>query len=141
IEHLKKVFQLEPEAVVCDVHPDYMSSRYALECKLPLYKVQHHHAHAVAVMAEHGINEPVLAIILDGTGLGEDGTIRGGASLKPEFTSDERLGHLGRLRRPGGAVASVGRWRTGLAALFHAFGPEGITFDHLPASCRKIDRG
>jgi hydrogenase maturation protein HypF len=139
IEHLKKVFQLEPEAVVCDLHPDYMSSRYALECKLPLYKVQHHHAHAVAVMAEHGINEPVLAVILDGTGLGEDGTIWGGEILRAELTSYERLGHLSRLRLPGGDVAAVEPWRMGLSALFHAFGPEGITCDRLPDTFRNFD--
>jgi hydrogenase maturation protein HypF len=141
IEHLKKVFQLEPDAVACDLHPDYMSSRYALECKLPLYKVQHHHAHAVAVMAEHGINEPVLAVILDGTGLGEDGTIWGGEILKAELTSYERLGHLSRLRLPGGDVAAVEPWRMGLSALFHTFGSEGIAADRLPETFQDIDGG
>lgn len=141
IEHMKKVFQLDPDAVVCDIHPDYMSSRYALECKLPLYKVQHHHAHAVAVMAEHGINEPVLAVILDGTGLGEDGTIWGGEILRAELTSYERLGHLSRLRLPGGDVAAVEPWRMGVSALFHTFGSEGITRDRLPETFHNIDGG
>ena len=82
IEHFKKVFQLEPEAVACDLHPDYLSSRYAASLGLPLYQVQHHHAHAVAVMAEHGLDGPVLAVVLDGTGLGDDGTIWGGEILQ-----------------------------------------------------------
>lgn len=141
IEHLKKVFQFEPDAVACDLHPDYMSSRYALECRLPLYKIQHHHAHAVAVMAEHGINEPVLAVILDGTGLGEDGTIWGGEILKAELTSYERLGHLSQLRLPGGDAAAVEPWRMGVSALFHTFGSEGITCNSLPETLRNIDGG
>ena len=120
IEHFKKVFQLEPEAVVCDLHPDYMSSRYAAQCKLPLYKAQHHHAHAVAVMAEHGLDEPVLAIILDGTGLGDDGSIWGGEILKTELTTYERLGHLSQLRLPGGDIATAEPWRLGISALFHS---------------------
>lgn len=139
IEHLKKVFQLEPEAVVCDLHPDYMSSRYAAQCKLPLYKAQHHHAHAVAVMAEHGIEEPVLAVILDGTGLGEDGTIWGGEILKAELTSFERLGHLSQLHLPGGDVATTEPWRLGISALFHSFGIEGIAPGRLPQPLGQID--
>ncbi len=132
IEHYKKVFQLEPEAIVCDLHPDYMSSRYAAEANLPLYKVQHHHAHAVAVMAEHGLDEPVLAIILDGTGLGDDGTIWGGEVFRAELTSYERLGHLTQFRLAGGDVATTEPWRMGISALFHSFGPDAIAFDQLP---------
>ncbi|GAB6190738.1 carbamoyltransferase HypF [Desulfocastanea catecholica] len=139
IEHLKKVFQLKPEAVACDLHPDYLSSRYAAECRLPLYKIQHHHAHAVAVMAEHGLDEPVLAVILDGTGLGEDGTIWGGEILRAELTSYERLGHLSPLHLPGGDAATTEPWRMALSALFHSFGAEGISRDRLPQTLRRLD--
>lgn len=139
IEHLKKVFQIEPEAVACDLHPDYMSSRYAAECKLPLYKIQHHHAHAVAVMAEHGLDEPVLAVILDGTGLGDDGTIWGGEILRTELTSYERLGHLSPLHLPGGDAATAEPWRMALSALFHSFGPEGLSRDRLPETLHRLD--
>lgn len=139
VEHFKKVFQLEPEAVACDLHPDYMSSRYAAENKLPLYKIQHHHAHAVAVMAEHGIDEPVLAVILDGTGLGADGTIWGGEILQAELTSYKRLGHLSHLRLPGGDIAASEPWRMGLSALFNTFGTDGITRKHLPITLQQLD--
>ncbi len=139
IEHFKNVFQIEPEAIACDLHPDYMSSRYAAECKLPLYKIQHHHAHAVAVMAEHGIQEPVLAVILDGTGLGEDGTIWGGEILRADLTSFERLAHLQQLRLPGGDIAATQPWRMGAAALFHTFGADGINPHNLPETLRQLD--
>jgi hydrogenase maturation protein HypF len=138
IEHLKKVFQIEPEAVACDLHPDYMSSRYAAECKLPLYKIQHHHAHAVAVMAEHGLDEPVLAVVLDGTGLGDDGTIWGGEILRAELTTYERLGHLSPLHLPGGDAATAEPWRMALSALFHSFGPDGINRDRLPETLCQL---
>jgi len=139
IEHFKKVFQIKPKVIVADLHPDYMSSRYAAESKLPLYRVQHHHAHSVAVMAEHGIEEPVLAIILDGTGLGDDGTIWGGEILKTTLTSYERLGHLSRLHLPGGDIAATEPWRIGLSALYHTFGVAGISPEKLPEGLRKLD--
>ncbi len=139
IEHLQKLLQLEPEAVACDLHPDYMSSRYADGLQLPLYRVQHHHAHSVAVMAEHGLDEPVLAVVLDGTGLGDDGTIWGGEILKCTLTDYERLGHLSPLHLPGGDVAAVEPWRMGLSALFASFGSEGIGRSKLPASLQHID--
>jgi hydrogenase maturation protein HypF len=141
IEHLKKVFQFEPEAVACDMHPDYLSSRYAMQCSLPLYKVQHHHAHAVAVMAEHGLREPVLAVILDGTGLGDDGTIWGGEILQTELTSYTRLGHLSRLHLPGGDVAAAEPWRMGISSLFHSFGANALVMDQLPDTLRPLDQG
>ncbi len=141
IAHCQEVFQLEPEVVAADLHPDYMSSRYAAETKLPLYRVQHHHAHAVAVMAEHGLDEPVLAVILDGTGLGDDGTIWGGEILQVELTSYKRLGHLSQLHLPGGDAAATEPWRMGLAALFHSFGPDGIILNRLPATLLQEDHG
>ena len=141
IDNLKQVLQLEPVAVACDLHPDYMSSRYAGETGLPIYRTQHHHAHAVAVMAEHGLNTPVLAVILDGTGLGDDGTSWGGEIFRAELCSYERLGHLSHLRLPGGDAAATEPWRMGLSALFETFGPEGIEHGELPESLAHLDAG
>jgi hydrogenase maturation protein HypF len=127
IDHLKKLLQLEPEVVACDLHPDYMSSRFAEQLGLPLYQVQHHHAHAVAVMAEHSLDEQVLALVMDGTGLGPDNTVWGGELLLATTTDFIRLGHLGHLHLPGGDAAATQPWRMGLASLYAAYGPEGIT--------------
>jgi hydrogenase maturation protein HypF len=123
IYHLKRLLQVTPQAVVCDLHPDYLSSRYARDLGLPLYTVQHHHAHAVAVMAEHGIREKVLALVLDGTGLGDDGTIWGGELLEADCQGYTRLGSLSTMQLPGGDKAAMEPWRMGLA-LLHALGQE-----------------
>jgi hydrogenase maturation protein HypF len=139
IDHFKRVFQLEPEAVACDLHPDYMSSRYGSERDLPLYKIQHHHAHAAAVIAEHGLDSPVLAVIFDGTGLGTDGTSWGGEILKADLTSFTRLGHLSYLPLPGGDIGATEPWRMGLAALFHTFGEDGLDLTKLPYALKQID--
>jgi hydrogenase maturation protein HypF len=139
MEHLKTVYQIEPEAVACDLHPDYQASRYATELGLPLYRIQHHHAHAVAVMAEHNLDSPVLAVILDGTGLGDDGTIWGGEILRTGLTDYERLAHLEHLHLPGGDAAATEPWRMGISALYAAYGEEGIAFKNLPQSLQSID--
>ncbi len=136
IANLKKVYQLEPEIAVCDLHPDYPPSVYAAELNLPLYRVQHHHAHAAAVMAEHGIEEEVLAVVLDGTGLGMDNTIWGGEILKASLTGFERMAHLSHLRLPGGDIAAIQPWRMGLAALFASYG----SCKKLPAIHHRIDQ-
>jgi hydrogenase maturation protein HypF len=140
IDHLKQVFQIEPEIAVCDLHPDYMSSHYGAELGLPLYQVQHHHAHAVAVMAEHGLVDPVLAIILDGTGYGPDKTIWGGEILQAELTRFSRLAHLEQLRLPGGDAAATEPWRMALSALFQANGNSPWPEDTLPAGLAAIPR-
>ncbi|MFW2366463.1 MAG: carbamoyltransferase HypF [Desulforhopalus sp.] len=139
VAHLKSVFQLEPEAVVCDLHPDYLSSRYAVELGLPLYKVQHHHAHAVAVMAEHHLKDPVISIVLDGTGLGDDGTSWGGEILQTDLTSYKRLGHLTCLHLPGGDAAAVEPWRMALSGLFSCYGVEGFGQNRLPATLAHLE--
>ncbi len=138
IDHLCRVLQLEPEAVACDLHPDYLSSRYAAGRNLPLYPVQHHHAHAVAVMAEHGLTESVLAVVLDGTGLGDDGTIWGGEILLAELTSYRRLGHLSHLHLPGGDAAAAEPWRMAIAALYQTFGGHAVS-GRIPPALAQLD--
>ncbi len=118
IYHLKKLLQVEPEAVVCDLHPDFLSSHYAKELGLPLYKIQHHHAHAAAVMAEHAIEEKVLALVLDGTGLGDDNSSWGGAVLLAGYLDYKRVGSFAPMMLPGGDAAAVEPWRMGLSLLY-----------------------
>lgn len=138
IYHLQTVLQINPELAVCDLHPDYLSSRYAEELGLPLIRVQHHHAHAVAVMAEHGLQGKALAIILDGTGLGPDGTIWGGEILEVTTTGYTRCGCLAHLSLPGGDAAAEQPWRMGMAALFHSFPEEGLMSEHLPPGLQSV---
>ncbi len=140
INHLCRLQQFAPEVVACDLHPDYLSSRYAAGLNLPLYPIQHHHAHAVAVMAEHALEGPVIAVVLDGTGLGDDGTIWGGEILLAELTSYRRLGHLSRLHLPGGDAAAAEPWRMAIAALYATFGA-GAIVKHLPPALLQQDPG
>ncbi len=100
--HMKKVFRLEPEFAVCDMHPNYASSAFAQCLNLPLLKVQHHHAHIASVMAEHGLAQPVIGIAFDGTGYGTDGAVWGGEFLICEKDRFERAGHLKYVRFVGG---------------------------------------
>ncbi len=139
IYHLQNISGIKPEIVVCDLHPDYLSSHYARdyaknsskECvtekTLPLYRVQHHHAHAVAVMAEHRLTEEVLAVILDGSGYGTDGTVWGGELLRVTAKEFQRIGHLEPLPLPGGDAAAKSPWRMALAALFHSYDATELT--------------
>jgi hydrogenase maturation protein HypF len=141
IDHLRKLLQITPRLIVSDLHPDYPSSRYGRELAeavgIPQIQVQHHHAHAVAVMAEHGLQGKVLAIVLDGTGLGPDGTIWGGEILETSLTGFTRRGFLAPLPLPGGDAAAHQPWRMGLAAIHHA-GDNNLLMSRLPAPLRNI---
>lgn len=101
-EHM---FRVEPELVAYDLHPEYLSTKFALSLGLPTDGVQHHHAHVVAVAAEHGIREPVVGVAFDGTGYGTDGTIWGGEVLVSTWRDFERFAHLRPAPMPGGAAA------------------------------------
>lgn len=121
LDHLQGVLKVRPEALVADLHPEYPSTRFALEQHaVPVLRLQHHVAHIYAVLAEHGLMEPVLGLALDGTGLGEDGTLWGGECLlvDPTAGTHERLGHFAPMRLPGGDAAVREPWRIAQACHF-----------------------
>lgn len=126
IAHFRNIFDIQPEIVAYDLHPDYLSTTFALayskENNLRKTGVQHHHAHAVSCMLDNEINKPVLAIVLDGTGYGSDGTIWGGELLLAECHQFERLGFFKKCRVPGGSAAIKNPWQMGVSYLFEVFG-------------------
>jgi hydrogenase maturation protein HypF len=130
LAHLMRTFEIEPEVVVHDLHPGYLSTswakEWAAERNLPLIAVQHHHAHIAACMAEHGIEGPAIGLSLDGTGYGTDGRIWGGEVLivqldGPDPRHFDRFAHLEYVPMPGGEAAIREPWRMALGAL-HAAG-------------------
>ncbi len=125
ITHLKRILQIEPEILAYDLHPDYLSTQYALEQEgLHLIGVQHHFAHIVGCMAEHGLHEKVIGLSLDGSGYGLDGRIWGGEILAGDLSSFERRGHFAYLPMPGGARAIKEPWRMAVSYLYQAYGEE-----------------
>lgn len=117
IEHLGRTLELSPELVAHDLHPDFLSTRKALELGVKSVGVQHHHAHVAAVLAEHGRHDPAVGLALDGYGYGLDGGAWGGELLFVDGAKVERLGHLRPIRLPGGDVAARSPWRMAAAAL------------------------
>lgn len=107
IEHLKKLLEVNPSIVACDLHPSYFSSQYARKLKKgKLIEIQHHWAHIASVLAEHDIDERVIGIAADGTGYGTDGTIWGCECLIASLDDFQRFGHLGYWPLAGGDSAS-----------------------------------
>jgi hydrogenase maturation protein HypF len=118
IAHFESLFEVAPEVVVHDLHPDYLSTRYALGREdVRLLSVQHHHAHLAATLAEHGETGPAVGAIFDGTGYGTDGTIWGGEILVGGLERVTRAGRLRPIRLPGGERAIREPWRMACAWL------------------------
>ena len=113
----------EPEVVAHDLHPEYMSTKWALEQEAELVGVQHHHAHAAACLAEHGETGPALALVFDGTGYGTDGTLWGGELLRCDLAMFERIAHLDPMPLPGGEAAIREPWRVAAVHLERAGRP------------------
>ena len=125
IEHFKRLFYIEPKAVAYDLHPDYLSTQYALSIPdIPRIGVQHHHAHIVSAMAENGMEGDVIGVALDGTGFGLDGTIWGGEFIRANLRDFDRLAHLKKVPMPGGSMAIKEPWRMAMVYLSEAFGDE-----------------
>ncbi len=130
IAHLSGLLEVKPALVACDLHPDYLSSRYAEESGLPLVMVQHHHAHLASCMAENGLDGDVIGIIFDGTGYGTDGTIWGGEFLVGGYGGFQRAGHFKPLPLPGGDAAVREPWRMAMSYLYQSLGEAAFAIDH-----------
>ncbi len=125
IEHLKKIIEMKPEIIAYDLHPGYLSTKYAQDIEnVKKIGIQHHHAHIASCMAENGITEKVIGLALDGTGYGTDGNIWGGEVLLADLIEFERLAHFDYLPMPGGEKAIKEPWRMGLSYLYKVFGEE-----------------
>ena len=120
------LFRFTPSHVACDMHPDYLSGRFAEEMAeqqgVPLVRVQHHHAHAASVMAEQRLEGKVIGVILDGTGYGSDGNIWGSEFMILSPLDFERYTHFDYFMMPGGDIAADEPWRMALSCLFRYFG-------------------
>ena len=126
IDHLQAVLEVTPERIACDLHPDYLSSRYAHGRTGLCHEIQHHHAHIGAVMAEKGLDASVLGVVLDGAGYGNDGTVFGGEVYQADRPKFTRLARLGHLLLPGGDRAAEQPWRMALSLLYLGMGPEAL---------------
>jgi hydrogenase maturation protein HypF len=138
IEHFKRLFDIEPEVVAHDLHPDYLSTKYAQELDLELVGVQHHHAHIAACLADNEATGPVIGVAFDGTGYGTDGTIWGGEFLVGDLANVERAAHFAPVPMPGGAAAIMQPWRMTAAYLDAAY-PGGPPAG-LAVRARNADR-
>ncbi len=123
-EHLGSLYGVEPSVVVHDLHPEYLSTKYALELDLEPWAVQHHHAHIASCLAEHGRDDTVLGIAFDGLGFGPDGVLWGGEFLVADLAGYERVGHLSEVALPGGAAAIREPWRMALSFVSASLGPD-----------------
>jgi len=136
VELFKKLFRLAPKIVAHDLHPDYLSTKYALALKEKInnpqiISVQHHHAHIVSCMAENEVKGPVLGVSFDGTGYGTDGRIWGGEFLLADYGKFKRMGHLEYVPLPGGDEAVRKPYRMAISYLLTLLGEDALN-ENLP---------
>jgi len=143
VERFLKLFRVQPEIIVSDMHPDYLSTKFAEEFQkfysekggfkrngsIPLIRVQHHHAHIASAMAENELDEKVIGVCLDGTGYGDDGNIWGGEFLICDLEDYSRYSHFEYIPMPGGDKAVAEPWRMAVSYLYNTLGEE---FKELP---------
>jgi hydrogenase maturation protein HypF len=135
IAHFRRLFDIEPLVVAHDLHPEYLSTKYALDLDgVERIGVQHHHAHIASCLADNGAEGPVIGVAFDGTGYGCDGTIWGGEFLLADLAGFQRVGHLDPVAMPGGAAAIRAPWRMAAAHLDAAYP------DALPAALAVANR-
>ncbi|MCX7012568.1 MAG: carbamoyltransferase HypF, partial [Candidatus Sumerlaeota bacterium] len=132
LDDLTRLYDAEPSRAVCDLHPDYLSTRHAERMGLPVARVQHHVAHVMACMAEHRLEPPLLGVAWDGIGYGEDGTAWGGEFFRVTDEGCRRAAHLRAFRLPGGEAAVREPRRCALGALYEVFGERAFEYADLP---------
>jgi hydrogenase maturation protein HypF len=135
IDLYQQLFRVKPEILAYDLHPEYLSTKYALtyaaEKGLPAIGVQHHHAHIVGCLVENGFDGQVIGIAFDGVGYGTDGNLWGGEFLVCDRGNFERVAHLEYAPMPGGATAIHKPYRMALGYIYALLGPE-MPLDSLP---------
>ncbi|MFC1958188.1 carbamoyltransferase HypF [Chloroflexota bacterium] len=127
----QKLFRIQPETIAYDMHPEYLSTKYAREIEdkspgITFVPVQHHHAHIVSCMADNGLQEPVIGVALDGTGFGSDGCIWGGEFLVADYHGFDRLGRFQYLPLPGGTAAIEKPYRMAVSYLLTLLGENAL---------------
>jgi hydrogenase maturation protein HypF len=135
VSRFSKLFRFKPSLVACDLHPDYLSTGYAekfsSELKVPLLRIQHHHAHIASCMAENGLEEEVIGISLDGTGYGTDGNIWGGEFMIADLNNLKRYSHFDYIPLPGGDKAVDEPWRIAFSYIYKYMGDK-FDYESLP---------
>jgi len=130
IEHFQRLFDIQPEAIAYDLHPEYLATKYALNTDIPQkIAIQHHHAHIASVLAEHGLSGPVIGVAADGTGYGTDGAVWGCELMAADLLGFERLAHLTYVPLPGGEQAVRQPWRMAAVYLQQAYGDAFLKLD------------
>jgi hydrogenase maturation protein HypF len=128
VEHFTRIFDIAPEVIAHDLHPEYMSTKWALaQGGVELVGVQHHHAHIVSCMTDNLRTEPVIGLALDGTGYGDDDAIWGGEVMVCSPAGYERAAHLRYVPMPGGAAAIREPWRMAAVYLNEALGAQALS--------------
>jgi hydrogenase maturation protein HypF len=142
MQHLQKLMEINPEYIIHDLHPDYVSTKWVVEnARIPYRGLQHHYAHILSVMAEHSLDQPVIGVALDGAGYGADGTIWGGEVLICNIHDFERYAHFENIPMPGGEQAILHPWRMGVAYL-KKYSPDAENISRQlfpPQTCRQLD--
>lgn len=137
IDHFRRLFDVNPAIVAFDLHPEYLSTKYALDLKgVEFVGVQHHHAHIAACLADNGEQGPSIGVAFDGLGFGLDGTIWGGEFLIADLAKFERVGHLEAVPMPGGTAAIKQPWRMAASYLRKAYSES----ENVPAHLEVAER-
>ena len=144
IDLYEALFEISPEVIAHDLHPDYHSTRYAtaraLREGLRTLPVQHHHAHVASCLAEHRLAGPVIGVAFDGSGYGEDGTVWGGEFLVGDARAVQRMAHLRTVRLPGGEQAVREPWRMAMSHLLDAGEDAGLVTQRHPTAAPMLER-
>jgi hydrogenase maturation protein HypF len=129
LKNLKDVYRVKPEVLAYDLHPEYLSTQWALKQEgIKKIGIQHHHAHIASVMAEKGIKKKVIGVSFDGTGYGTDGNLWGGEFLIADITGFKRAGHFKYVPLPGGETSVKEPWRTAVSYIKDMAGDEAMHY-------------